>query len=425
MRAQQQNTKGINEIATLATAMPVAKPDMRFDDRKSEIVVAQNDSVITSAQDNEFNCGACAKENKSGSRRPVGSAGHRKIGRMAHDWLLVETLGGDPTVVSQGRQLKNLVPITTFLRRSPYLAAVRTAIAESMQTGQSLTSITPKRDRVIRTEPVVMSDGHIHGVHVWTGPADIEPPERPTPGPLKWDLTLGVATDTRESLANSGKNPEVEVTFGRAFAEDLPSRELNPNETKVLAMAVRAQPDQTLCSTWDLTDWQGTPIRIGFVARTGLEPGSDGRDHLVARAMNWRSELKGPIVSTDDLAQRILNGLAQAGVHRALVDLNNWTLLKWLDAPCTFYDWRGGIETGRPKVHPDDEELKASMTEEFVNGATSRVLRMPGHESDWVPVHVTVNRVELEPDTFAGLISLRLPTDEELAAAGLPKSPDA
>jgi hypothetical protein len=344
---------------------------------------------------------------------------------MAHDWLLVETLGGDPTVVSQGRQLKNLVPITTFLRRSPYLSAVRTAIAESVQTGQSLTSITPKRDRVIRTEPVVMSDGFIHGVHVWTGPADVEPPERPTPGPLKWDLTLGVATDTRESLANSGKNPEVEVTFGRAFAEDLPSRELNPNESKVLAMAVKAEPDQTLCSTWDLTDWQGNPIRIGFVARTGLEPGLNGRDHLVARAMNWRSELKGPVVSTDDLAQRILNGLAQAGVHRALVDLNNWTLLKWLDEPCNFYDWRGGIETGRPKVHPDDEHVKASMTEEFVNGATSRVLRMPGHEENWVPVHVTVNRVELEPDTFAGLISLRLPTDEELAAADLPKVPDA
>lgn len=343
---------------------------------------------------------------------------------MAHDWLLVETLGGDPAVVAQGRQLRNLVPITTFMRRSPYLSAVRTAIAESMRTGQCLTSITPKRDRIIRTEPVVMSDGRIHGVHVWTGPADAEPPERPIPGPLKWDLTLGAATDTRESLANSGKNPEVEVTFGRAFAEDLPSRELNPNETKVLAMAVKAKPDQTLCSTWDLTDWQGHPIRIGFVARTGLEPGPYGRDHLVARAINWRSELRGPVVSTDDLAQRILSGLAQAGVHRALVDLNNWTLLKWLDEPCPFYDWRGS-RAERPWVHPGDEHLMSVMTTEFAGGATSRVLRMRGHAIDWVPVHVTVNRVELEPDVFAGLISVRLPSDEELAAAGLPKASDA
>lgn len=342
---------------------------------------------------------------------------------MGHDWLLVETLGDEPAVVAQGRQLKNLVPITTFLRRSPYLAAVKTAIAESVQTGQALTSITPKSDRVIRTEPVMMSDGRMHGVHVWTGPIDEEPPERPTPGPLKWDLTCGVATDTPESLANSGKNPEVEVTYGRAFAEDLPSRQLNPNETKVLAMAVRAEPGQTLCSTWDVTDWQDNPIRIGFTARSALEPGPDGRDHLVARAINWRAERKGPAVAVDDLAQRILKGLAQAGVHRALVDLKNWTLLKWLDEPCGFYNWRAN-EFDTARVHPDDEALMLSMTKEFADGATSRVLRLPGNDTEWVPVHVTVNRVELEPETFAGLISLRLPTNEELAAANLPGAQD-
>lgn len=339
---------------------------------------------------------------------------------MTHDWLLVETLGDEPAVVAQGRQLKSLVPITKFLRRSPYLSAVRTAIAESLQTGQSLTSITPKSDRVIRTEPVVMSDGRIHGVHVWTGPANEEPPERPTPGPLKWNLTLGVATDTRESLANSGKNPDLEVTYGRAFAEDLPSRELNPNETKFLAMVVKPDPGQTLCSTWDLTDWRGKPIRIGFAVRSALEEGPDGREHLVARAINWRAEQKEPVVPIDDLARRILNGLAQVGVHRALVDLNNWSLLKWLDEPCSFYDWRRSEEDG-PRVHPDDRPVIASMTDKFAKGAASAVLRLPGRGADeWVAVHVTVNRIELEPETFAGLISLRLPSEEELAEAGLP-----
>ena len=29
-------------------------------------------------------------------------------------------------------------------------------------------------------------------------------------------------------------------------------------------MAVRAEPGQTLCSTWDLTDWEGNAIRIGL-----------------------------------------------------------------------------------------------------------------------------------------------------------------
>ena len=224
-------------------------------------------------------------------------------------------------MVAQGRQLKNLVPITMFLRRNPHLAAIQSAIAESVQTSQSLTSITPKNDRVIRTEPVVMSDGQIHGVHVWTGPADVEPPERPIPGPLKWDLTLGVATDTPESLANSGKNLEVEDTYGSAFAEDLPSRDLKPNETKALARRSRPKPGQTLCSTWDSTDWQGNrhPDRLRRAQRLGTgagwprPPGRAG-DELACRT-------QGPAVSTDDLAQQILSGLAQAGVHRALVDL--------------------------------------------------------------------------------------------------------
>jgi hypothetical protein len=40
-------------------------------------------------------------------------------------------------------------------------------------------------------------------------------------------------------------------------------------------------------------------------------------------------------------------------------------------------------------------------------------------------VHVTVNRVELEDDIYAGLASMRIPTDEEIAAAGLEVVDDA
>jgi len=38
-------------------------------------------------------------------------------------------------------------------------------------------------------------------------------------------------------------------------------------------------------------------------------------------------------------------------------------------------------------------------------------------DGGWVPIHVTAHRVELEENTFAGLLSLRLPSDDELAGA--------
>jgi hypothetical protein len=213
---------------------------------------------------------------------------------MTHDWLLVETLGSEPAVVAQGRQTKNLVPISAFLRRNPHLMAIQTAIGETVRAGQGLSSITPKNDRVIRTEVVQMSDGRIHGVHVWVGPPDMEPPERPMPGPLIWDLSRGIATDTPESLFNSGWDPERAVTQGRAFADDLPRRDLSRSEARVLSMAIKPEAGQTFCTAWDVTDHKGEPITVGFVARALAEASDDGSERLLCRAMNWRCERERP-----------------------------------------------------------------------------------------------------------------------------------
>jgi hypothetical protein len=332
---------------------------------------------------------------------------------MTHDWLLVETLGTEPVVVAKGREMKNLVPLSIYLRRSPYLAAIQTAIAETVATGNSLASITPKSDRVIRTEPVQMSDGRMHAVHLWIGPAGAEPPERPIPGPLKWDITSGIATDTVESLVNAGRDPTQAPTHDIAFAEDLPARTFNSDEAKVLAMAKDEDPGRTYCTTWTFTHGDQV-IRTGFVARTAIEEAEDGTQHLIARALNLQCDVVEDAVATDRVAQRVLDSLSQTGVHRALIDLSNWQLLKWLDEPCPYYDWRHSVQ-----FHPDDRDVLIPMAEEFESGSTSRVVRLPGIGSGWVPMHVTVNRLEVDNDTFAGLITLRLPTDAELADAGL------
>ncbi len=67
----------------------------------------------------------------------------------------------------------------------------------------------------------------------------------------------------------------------------------------------------------------------------------------------------------------------------------------------------------------------AKMAVEFVTGSASGVLRMKANGGGWTPVHVTVNRVQLEEDIYAGMATLRIPTDEEIAAAGLDEVDDA
>ncbi|MGV0790453.1 PAS domain-containing protein [Mycolicibacterium sp. XJ1819] len=336
---------------------------------------------------------------------------------MSHDWLLVETLGSEPAVVAQGTQTENLIPISVYLRRHPHLMAVQTAIGETVRAGQGLSSITPKNDRVISTEVVQMTDGRIHGVHLWIGPPDMEPPARPVPGPLIWDLTNGTAHGTDESLANSGWDPEKTPPPGRTLADDLPRRELNSREARVLAMVLRRQPGETLCSTWDVTDYRGEPITIGFVTRTLAEGEDDGSERLLCRAMNWRSDREDSVEPGDHLAQRILDGLAQPGVHRALVDPANWTLLKWLDDPVPFFDWRVSL-AGERLVHPADRVQLARMATEFASGTAVGVLRMVTQGGEWAPAHVTVSRVEISDDVFAGLATIRRPTAEEMADLG-------
>jgi hypothetical protein len=187
-------------------------------------------------------------------------------------------------------------------------------------------------------------------------------------------------------------------------------------------MMIRPEPDTRYCSTWDVTDYTGEQITVAWCARTRMETAEDGTENLICRAMNWRGEREASSVPHIDLGARIINGLAQTGVHRVLVDLADWKLLKWLDEPAPFFNWRAR-ESGLTVVHPDDAPHMARMTIEFGSGATSGVLRLRGNDGGWTPVHMTINRVELDDDTYAGLLALRIPTADEVATVDIDAAP--
>ncbi|MBU3750674.1 MAG: hypothetical protein FGM52_09510 [Mycobacterium sp.] len=331
---------------------------------------------------------------------------------MSHKWLLIETLGPQPAVVAVGLQTKNFVPITVFFRRNPNLADLCGAITHTVRGRSGLALSTVGGSRVIYTEPVVMTDDRVHGVQLWFGPADTELPERPAPGAYVVDLNLGESAVTPQFLINLGKDPAVEPLAGRSMADDIPAGAFNVGEAQLLSWTVDFVSGRTFAANWGFRDGQGLHRRVGFCVRGGREATSDGAEHLIARSMNLFESVGAGPPSTYQLAQRLIDAMARPGHYRAIIDLNTWTLIKWVDGPCPLYDWRA-----RAQMHPDDaERLAAQMVEELAFDQTSAVLRLPARGGGWTPIHVTINRIELDVGVFAGLATLRLPTDEEGAA---------
>ena len=318
---------------------------------------------------------------------------------------MIETLGDEPVVVAHGRQMKNFVPSDIFLRRNPNLAAIRAMIARTTIGATGLTAAAPTGDRVIQTEPVVMSDGHVHGVQLWYGSADAEPPERPLLGAWKSgpDLTSSL---TPQFLLNIGKDPSTEPLTNRAIADDIPSGAMNDGEAEALSWAVDLGPGRTFAANWGFCDDDGMYRRVGFCIRIMMEDGQ-----LTGRSMNLCESVGAVELSAEQLAQRIIAGMARPGVYRAIIDLNTWTLIKWLDGPCPLYDWRA-----KPQMHPEDyRRFSAEMREELSFDQTSAVIRLPANGGGWTPIHITVDRIELDKGIFAGLVALRLPTADETA----------
>lgn len=313
--------------------------------------------------------------------------------------------------------MKNFVPINIFFRRNPNLAALSAAVAQTLMSETGLTIATARGDRVIRTDRVVMTDGRVHGVHLWYGPAEAEPPQRPLPGAWMCNRNLRSSL-TPQFLLNIGKDPGMEPLSGRSIADDLPADSFNEGESEALSLAVDGSPGRTFAANWSFRDGRGAFRRVGFCIRIILETDADGNEHPVGRSMNISESVSDGPLSADQLAQRVIDGMARPGVHRAIIDLNTWSLIKWLDEPCPFYDWRA-----KPQMNPEDRKrFSAQMAEELAFDQTTAVLRLPA-SGGWVPIHVTVNRIELNKGIFAGLVALRRPTDEEIAGAGLTPDP--
>lgn len=100
---------------------------------------------------------------------------------------------------------------------------------------------------------------------------------------------------------------------------------------------------------------------MGFCVRISREAGADGAERLLGRSMNLLETVGATPVSNEHLTVRLIDAMTRPGHYRAIVDLNTWQLIKWIDEPCPLYDWRA-----TPVMHPDDHtRLATPMAEEL------------------------------------------------------------
>ncbi|SIK70340.1 Uncharacterised protein [Mycobacteroides abscessus subsp. abscessus] len=175
--------------------------------------------------------------------------------------MLLETLGDEPTVIAIGSQARNLAPLESVLRRNRHRPLIEAAIADCRRTGEVTAAFTPARDRVVHVHPISMDKANIHGVHVWFGPVDVDPPPRPLAGACLGDLDTSLTTLTAEYFEVMGFDPQ-NRSERQAIAEGLAPVLPSPRNTELMAHVVNPELDSTFCGTCLAADHQGNTLQV-------------------------------------------------------------------------------------------------------------------------------------------------------------------
>ncbi|WP_078288288.1 GAF domain-containing protein [Mycobacterium sp. D16R24] len=322
---------------------------------------------------------------------------------MAREWLLLETLGDEPTVIASGNQPRNMVPLSAFLRRNRNLGLIRRIITAATKANRSASIGPPDSDSVIDIRPIAMLDGRVHGVWLWTGstPPPAAPPAEGGAVVLNADTgALHMSDGAALAMGMAATEPHAEISMPELYRYLTP----NPGETDVLGLMVTATEDMTYCATWPGVDSDGNPTLCHFASRLVVEPNNEGVPERLGRAINLRVGRSVPPVPL--LEQRVLEAAAEPGAYRALVMIASRKLIKWIDPPAPEWHWEFD-PLGRPKIHPDDEANLNFMIDNAVFGATEAVIRFRCHDDSWESLHCSTNVVRLSEDATVALITHR------------------
>ena len=153
--------------------------------------------------------------------------------------------------------------------------------------------------------------------------------------------------------------------------------------------------------------------RLGFVLRTALEVAEDGGEHVVLRGTNLAGDSDDSIEPFGGVTQRPQRPVPTRRTP-GIVRLSQPAHPQVVRRPVPVFPLAERIDSA-----PEDPLLDEATVDELANGAVCRVLRLPGSDGEWIPLHLTLSRVKIDRGIYGGLVTVRLPSARELAEAGL------
>ncbi|MEO3939207.1 GAF domain-containing protein [Dermatophilaceae bacterium Soc4.6] len=331
---------------------------------------------------------------------------------MADQWLLIETFGGDnaPSVIGVGTAPKRMVPLRTVLSRGRFLTAVEEAVADTMATGQQADHTTRDGQHHVVCEPLISFRGHVHGVWVWTGGLNQEPPPRDLAGAWHFNLTTDTIGGSDGLLDLYGVPPDRRQTE-RATAEAFTRLIPNIDDAQAMALLVRSRPGDEHQAVWAIRR-DDAEMRAGHLSCRAILETPNGNPEVVLRGITHDI---GPADATPAapppaiLEHRVLESIARPGEHRALVNLSTLRILRWIDGPLPDLHWTHDPARLDPRwIHPHDQPAAQQLSDSLRTGRTTGHLRLARMPDGWLDVDIIANIVLLDQHTTAGLFTFSL-----------------
>lgn len=323
-------------------------------------------------------------------------------------WLLIDTFGMEPpSVLGVGDAPKQMVPLRKFFKRGPSLTEVERVVADVTLTKLPVDRVGGRRRAIGR--PLFSYRGDIHGVYVWIGPAEEDPPVPDPAGAWHFNLTTDVIGGSDDLLDLYGVAPELRRET-RHTAEAFTRLLTNVDIAAALAKIVRSQPGEVHQAVWVVVRDDGDKRAAHFSFRAIAETNADGKTEVVLRGITHDL---GPAATVPTapppilLEQRLLASMAETGQHRAIINLKTFRIMQWIDEPLPGLGWEMQDVNSLPWIHEDDVLTANQMADGLASKPkTEGKIRLRSSGGEWLRLSVAANLVLLDQNTTAAMLTM-------------------